>query len=301
MKHRTFVRVRRRQHALPGVARGGRARLEAVPATPELLFVLVLHRVRERVRRERRRDTLAVHARGDGVAHARAVQLGAVPAAAARRRRVARKRAPVVPHPDVPLVAHAVVQVGIPVAVRVTRVHARLERLAHRPRVCLGARAVPPVGALASVLALARRAVAARRRLRLAAEPGRALAPVPVRPATGALHARALVVRAGDAPAGGAAPPAPGRADARVPQPDGAAPRVARREGLLRQPRRQMRRRLQRTRRRLEQGHALRVPRRIYGSSVAPRAPVLAQTLTHHRTLFFTARRMMRGWFARFS
>ena len=171
-----------------------------------------------------------------------------------------------------------------------TRVHARLKRLAHRPRVRLWARAVPPGRARSSVLALARRAVAARLRLRLAAEPGRTLAPVPVRPAAGALNARPFVVRAGDASAGGTAPSAPGRADARVPQPDGSAPRVARRERLLRQPRRQMRRRLQRTRRRLEQGHALRVPRRVYRPSVAPRAPVLAQTLAHHRALFQTHR-----------
>ena len=41
--------------------------------------------------------------------------------------------------------------------------------------------------------------------------------------------------------------------------------------------------RAQRRRRRLEQRHALRVPRWVYRPSVTPRAPVLAQTLTHHR------------------
>ena len=158
MKHRTFVRVRRRQHALPGVARGGRARLEAVPATPELLFVLVLHRVRERVRRERRRDTLAVHARGDGVAHTRTRR----PARSSTRGRrmsppVARKRAHrLSPTPTYPRRTRSRPSRHPSRRARDTRPRAS-ERLAHRPRVCLGARAVPPVGALASVLALARR------------------------------------------------------------------------------------------------------------------------------------------------
>ena len=143
-------------------------------------------------------------------------------------------RAAIIAHPDEALVAHAIVECDVPVAIAVTRVYSRLQRLTQRAGHVRGTVAFADVVARASILALARGAVTARERLRFAAVARAAEVAVTKRPSAGTRLARPSEETAGHAPARGGAPAAPGLLDTRVAQTDGLASRIAGGIGLLR-------------------------------------------------------------------